>query len=56
MCLGHFNGHIGRHIDGFIVVHGGYGVGQRNFEERTLLELCLEKDKCVSTTQLTYYM
>ena len=29
MCLGDFNGHVGRHIDG---VHGGYDVGQRNLE------------------------
>ena len=27
MWLGDFNGHIGRHIDGFDVVHGGHGVG-----------------------------
>ena len=30
MCLGDFNGHVGRHIDGFDVMHGGYGVGQWN--------------------------
>ena len=29
-CLGDLNGHVGRHIDGFDEVHGGYGVGQRN--------------------------
>ena len=28
MCLGDFSGHVGRHIDGFHGVHGGYGVGQ----------------------------
>ena len=27
MCLGDLNGHVGRHIDGFDGVHGGYGVG-----------------------------
>ena len=32
MCLGVFNGHVGRHIDVFDGVHGGYGVGQRNLE------------------------
>ena len=32
MCLGDFNGHVGRHIDGFDGVHGGYDVGQRNLE------------------------
>ena len=31
MYLGDINGHLGRHIDGFDGVHGGYGVGQRNF-------------------------
>ena len=36
MCLGDFNGHVGRHID---VVDGGYGVGQRNLEVRMLLQL-----------------
>ena len=30
MCLGEFNGHVGRHIDGFHAVHGGCGVGKRN--------------------------
>ena len=32
MCLGDFNGHVGRHIDGFDGVHGGYGIVQRNFQ------------------------
>ena len=36
VCLGGINGHIGRHIDGFDGVHGGYGVGQKNFERRML--------------------
>ena len=31
VCLGDFNGHMGRHIDGF---HGRYGVGQRKLEGR----------------------
>ena len=31
MCLGNFIGHIGRHIDRFDGVHGGYSVGLRNF-------------------------
>ena len=50
MCLGDCNGHIGRHIDGFDVVHGGYSVGQRNFEGRMLLEFFLYKELCVSNT------
>ena len=32
MYLGDFNGHFGRHIHGFNGVHGGYGIGKRNFE------------------------
>ena len=50
ICLGDFNGHVGRHNDGFGGVHGGYGVGQRNLEERMSLEFCLEKELCVSNT------
>ena len=37
MCLGDFNGHVGRHIDGFDGVQGRYGVGQRKLEVRMLL-------------------
>ena len=50
MCLGDFNGHIGRHIDGFYRVYGLYGVGHRNSEGRMSLEFCLEKELCVSNT------
>ena len=48
MCLGDFNGHVGRHIDRFYGMHGGYGVCQRNMERK--LEFCLEKKLCVSNT------
>ena len=41
MCLGDFNGNIGRHIDG---VYGGYGVHQKNLEGKTLLAFCMEKE------------
>ena len=50
MCLGDFNAHVGKHIDSFDGVYGGYGVGQRNLEGRMLLEFCLEKQLCVSNT------
>ena len=50
MCLGDFNGHVGRHIDGFDGVHGWFGVGLRNLEGRMLLEFCLEMELCVSNT------
>ena len=50
MCMGDFDGHISRHIDGVDGVHEGFGVGQRNLEGRMLLEFSLEKDLCVSST------
>ena len=50
MCLGDFDGHVGRHIDGFDGVHGGYDIGQRNLGGRVLLEFCLEKELCVTNT------
>ena len=34
MFLGDLNGHIGRHIGAFDVVHGGNDVGQSNLEGR----------------------
>ena len=48
--LGDFNGHVGRQIDGFEGVHGGYGIGKRNVEERRLLEFCGEKELGVVNT------
>ena len=50
LCLGDFNGHVGRHIDEFDSVYGGFGVGQRNLEERMLLNFWLETELCVSNT------
>ena len=50
MCLGDFNRHVGRHIDGLDVLHGGYGAGQRNLEGRMLLEISREKELCVLNT------
>ena len=46
ICLGDFNGHIGKKVDGFEGVHGGFGIGKRNLEGRLLLEFCVEKDLC----------
>ena len=48
--LGDFNGHVGRRIDGFELVHGGYGTGKRNVEGRRLLEFCDESKLCVANT------
>ena len=42
MCLGDFNGHIGRHIDGFDAINGEYGVGQTKLDGGILIEFCLE--------------
>ena len=50
MCLGDFSEHVGRHIDGFGGVHGGYDIGQRNLEGRMLLEFSLQKELCVLNT------
>ena len=50
MCMDDYNGHVGRHIDGFDGVHGGYGVGKKNLEGRMLLQLSLNKELYVSTT------
>ena len=44
MYLGDCNRCIGRHIDGFDGVYGGYGVGHRNLVGRMSLEFCLEKN------------
>ena len=46
-CMGDINGHVGRHIYGFL---GGYGVGQRTLEGRMLQVFCLEKELFVSNT------
>ena len=32
LCLVDFNGHVGRHIDGFDGCYGWYCVGHRNLE------------------------
>ena len=48
--LGDFNGHVGKEIEGFEGIHGGYGMGERNAERRMQLELCDEKELCVANT------
>ena len=48
MLLGDFNGHVGRHVDVFNWVQGGFGVGYRNLDERMLLNvLSGEEIMCV---------
>ena len=41
ICLEDFNGHIGKEVDGFEGVHGGFGISKRNVEGRLLLEFCV---------------
>ena len=50
ICLGDFNGHIGKEVNGFEGVHGGFGTGKRNLEDRLLLKFCVEKDLCVGNS------
>ena len=45
-----FNKHVGRWIDGFEGVHGGYGIGKRNVEETRILKFCDEKELCMANT------
>ena len=51
--LGDFNGHVEKQIGGFeepIGVHDRLGIGERNVEERRLLEFCDEKKLCEANT------
>ena len=50
ICLGDFNGHIGKKVDGFEGVHGGFGIDKSNLEGRLPLEFCVEKDLCVGNS------
>ena len=42
-----FRGHVGRNIDGFHEVHGGYSIGERHQERRMPLELYDAKQLCI---------
>jgi len=37
---GDLNGHVGRAVDGYEGVHGGFGYGDRNMEGELILEFC----------------
>ena len=50
ICLEDFNEHIGKKVGGFKNVHGGFGIGKRNVEGRSLLEFCVEKGLCVGNS------
>ena len=40
MLCGDWNGHVGEAAEGYVGVHGGYGLGDRNDEGCRLLEMC----------------
>ena len=50
ICLGDFNGFIGKKVDGLEEIHGGFGIGRRNVEGRLLLEFCVKKSMCVGNS------
>ena len=50
ICLENFNGHIGKEVDGFESVHGGFGISKRNVEGRLQLKFCVEKSMCVGNS------
>ena len=52
MCLDDFNGQVGRNIDRFDEIHGGYGICKKNLERSILLELCLKKVLYISNIWL----
>ena len=47
MCLGDLNGHVGMHMDVFYGIHAGYGVGQKKWDGKILLEYSMGKELCV---------
>ena len=48
--LGDFNGHVGKCVEGFEGIHGGYGIGKRNAEGRMFLDFCDQKELSVANT------
>ena len=46
ICLGDFNGHIVKEVDGFEGVYGDFGIGKKIVEGRLLLEVFVEKSMC----------
>ena len=48
--LAGFNGHVEKFVESCESVHGGNGFGNRNLEGRTLLEICDEKELCLTNT------
>ena len=50
VVCGDMNGHVGKEVNGFEGVHGGYGFGSRNVEGEMLLEFADAMDLVVANT------
>ena len=50
IICGDLNGHVGKDIDGYDAVHGGYGFGVRNTEAECILEMGTALDMVVCNT------
>ena len=50
VIAGDFNGHVGKSINGYDSLHGGYGYGDRNKEGERILEFCAAMDMIVANT------
>ena len=50
VVAGDFNGHVGKDVDGYEGIHGGFSIGTRNREGRRLLEFCAESSMVVGNT------
>ena len=48
--MGDVSGHVGRNIDAFQGVHGGFSIGERNKEGKMPLEFCGAKHICIVNT------
>ena len=44
---GDLNGHVGKEVNGYEGVHGGYGYGIRNTEDEDILEMAAALDMVV---------
>ena len=51
--LGDWNGHVGAAADGFEIVHGGHGFGNRNPEGERILDFAIANDLIVGNTLFT---
>ena len=51
--LGDWNGHVGAAADGFEIVHGGHGFGNRNSEGERILDFAIANDLIVGNTLFT---